>query len=762
MLQISNRLTAPVTETARQDSLGDRLVEIRAFLKREFALIAMTTGVCVALALLYLLLTAPSFTAVTTLVIDTRKVQLFQQQSLFNETPVDAGAVETQVEILKSENIALKVIKDLHLEDDPEFGNAGPGLIGTISGWIFDSGDSSQTENAHVRQAVRIFQTRLNVRRIGLTYVMEVSFRSLDRDRAAEIANAVANAYVFDQLEAKYLAARRAGVWLQDRLKELREQSGAAERAVVDYKTKNDIVDTGGRLMNEQQLAEINSQLTMARGAVTEARAKLDRIKSVLDSKSLADGVAATVTDTLKNDVITKLRSKYLDLSTQEADISRRYGFNHLAAVNLRNQMKEIENSIRNELQRIGESFKSEYEISNQRQEGLQKQLDDAVSQSQVKNEAQVKLRELESNSQSYRALYDNFLQRYVESVQQQSFPITEARIISAASRPNSKSHPKTTLTLIFAAFGGILIGIGIGAWRSVFDNVLRSSEDVERLLQTNCIAIVPRLESAAQDAAPRQKKVLEKMLTRMRSAPSTPPFSLRSLSTAIGQAPFSAIAENLRAIRVAIDQHAANAPGGRIIGVTSSVPHEGKSSIAMALATLIAQSGARTILVDCDIRNSALTRSLAPNAEVGLLELLDGRGDPGAFRVDPRSGLKFLPVRMSDTKASSEVLSSKEIKALFERLRHQADYVIVDLPPVAPIVDVKAASNLVDSYVYIVEWGNTKVEVVQHSLRSARDVQEHLVGVVLNKADARWLEAVDGYSDGYYSEQLARYGMAG
>lgn len=761
MLQISNRLTAPAPEAARQDYLGDRLVEIRSFLKREFALIATTTGICVALAVLYLLLTPPSYTAVTTLVIDTRKVQLFQQQSLFNETPVDTGAVETQVEILKSENIALKVIKDLHLEDDPEFGNAGPGLIGTILGWIFDSGDSSQTENARVRAAVRVFQTRLYVRRIGLTYVMEVSFRSLDRDRAAEIANAIANAYVVDQLEAKYLAARRAGTWLQDRLKELREQSGTAERAVVDYKTKNDIVDTGGRLMNEQQLAEINSQLTMARGAVTEARAKLDRIRSVLDSTSIPDGVAATVTDTLKNDVITKLRSKYLDLSTSEADISRRYGYNHQAAVNLRNQMKEIENSIRNELQRIAESFKSEFEIANQRQEGLQKQLDDAVSQSQVKNEAQVKLRELESNSQSYRALYDNFLQRYVESVQQQSFPITEARIISAASRPNSKSHPKTTLTLILAAFGGILIGVGMGAWRAVFDNVLRSSEEVERLLQTNCIAIVPRLEGVAQDTVPRQKKVLEKILTRVRSAPRAAPTSLRSLSTAITQAPFSAVAENVRAIRVAIDQHAANAPGGRIIGVTSSVPHEGKSSISIALATLIAQSGARTMLVDCDIRNSALSRSLAPNTEVGLLELLDGRTEAGAFRVDPRSGLKFLPVKMRETRPSSDVLSSKAIKTLFERLRHQADYVIVDLPPIAPIVDVKAASNLVDSYVYVVEWGNTKVEVVQNAMRSARDVQEHLVGVVLNKADAKWLEAIDGYSDGYYSEQLARYGMA-
>jgi succinoglycan biosynthesis transport protein ExoP len=592
------------------------------------------------------------------------------------------------------------------------------------------------------------------VRRIGLTYVMEVSFRSLDRDKAAQIANAVANAYVVDQLEAKYLAARRAGGWLQDRLKELREQAGAAERAVVDYKAKNDIVDTGGRLMNEQQLAEINSQLTMARAATTEARAKLDRIRSILDSQSITDGAAATVAETLKNDVITKLRSKYLDISAQEADISRRYGFSHQAAINLRNQMKEIENSIRNELQRIAESFKSEVEISTQRQEGLQKQLEDVVSQSQVKNEAQVKLRELESNSQSYRALYDNFLQRYVESVQQQSFPITEARIITAASRPSSKSHPKTLLTLAIAAFGGLLIGVGIGAWRSVFDNVFRSSEQVERLLQTDCIAIIPVLDSVDQA---KKGSVLGRHIGAAPPAIQTTP---RSLSSAVVDRPFSAVAENIRAIKVAIDQQLSDVAGGKLIGITSSVPHEGKSSISMAVATLLAQSGARTILVDGDIRNSTLSRSLAPNTQSGMLELMDGLGNANAsFRVDPRTGLKFLPVKSRDGSVSSEVLSSKAIKVLFERLRQQADYVIVDLPPIAPIVDVRAASSLVDSYIYIVEWGSTKVETVQNALRSAKDVQEHLIGVVLNKADARALETVAGYGGGYYSEQMARYG---
>ena len=153
--------------------------------------------------------------------------------------------------------------------------------------------------------------------------------------------------------------------------------------------------------------------------------------------------VTATVADTLKSEVISKLRSQYLELARREADWTPRYGANHLAVVNVRNQMRELQNSIRNELERIAETYQSDFEIAKQHEDSVQKQLDQAVSQSHVTNEAQVALRELESNAQTYRALYDNFLQRYMESVQQQSFPITEARVITAATPPLSKSKPK-------------------------------------------------------------------------------------------------------------------------------------------------------------------------------------------------------------------------------------------------------------------------------------------------------------------------------
>ena len=180
-----------------------------------------------------------------------------------------------------------------------------------------------------------------------MTYAIEIDFNSLSPKRAAQVANAVADAYITDAFEAKYQTTRRAAGWLQERLKELREEATNAERAVVDYKVKNKIVDTGGRLMNEQQLGELNSALVQARAMTTETKARLDRVQDILAAGDVdpAASATATVADTLHNEVIVKLRQQYLELDAKAALWTKKYGANHLAVVNVRNQMQEIRRS---------------------------------------------------------------------------------------------------------------------------------------------------------------------------------------------------------------------------------------------------------------------------------------------------------------------------------------------------------------------------------------------------------------------------------
>ena len=292
----------------------------------------------------------------------------------------------------------------------------------------------------------------LTVNRVGFSYNLAIKYRALSPDQAAQIANAIAESYIAEQLEGKYQSTKRATGWLQGRIEELNQKRALAERAVVDFKQEKNMIATDGKLLNEQQVVELNSQLSSALQKASEDKARLDRIDVVIRDDAADTKTSGTVADTLNNPIVTQLRTRYLELVNREANWSRKYGANHLAVVNLRNQIRDARGSILDELKRLRESYLSNYEIAKQQAQDLEKRLTEAVSQSQTTNQAQVALRELESSAQSYRTMHDNFLQRYTESLQQQSFPISDARIIAAASPPLSKSGPKTALILVMAA----------------------------------------------------------------------------------------------------------------------------------------------------------------------------------------------------------------------------------------------------------------------------------------------------------------------
>ncbi len=601
-------------------SLAETFHSFVGIIRRRLPIFLVIVACSIVLGLLYLFTTPSSYTATSTMVIDTRKVQLFQQQSVLGDIAIDAGTVQTQVEILKSQNISLAVIKELHLAEDPEFTGSGSGLLGAIFGAASSVlGEAAPSETLLQRRALVAFDSRRTINRVGVTYIMEVSFRSYDPDKAARIANAIAEAYVVDQLDAKYQATRRASIWLQDRIKELRTQSSAAEQAVVDFKQNNNIVDTGGRLMNEQQLAEVNSQLILAHATTAEAKARLDNINQIM-KQAIPDG---SVTDALKSEVIIKLRSQYLEAASQEALWSAKYGPNHLATINLRNKMQEIRRNISDEMNKIAESYKSDYEIALARENAMKSSLDSTVSASQVTNQAQIQLRELESNAQTYRMMYDNFLQRYMEAVQQQSFPITEARIISPAARPLHRSQPNTTMVLGVALACGIVLSSTVAFYREMADRVFRTGSQVESRLQVNCLAMVPIVRSG-QDAAPAPQTLVSKVRTLFEptalttaaplgspSASPVKPSASRANAPEIGsenwlkqkspaasreiaqtpsilryvmEAPFSQFSEALRSVKVSIDLNG-GVQTNKVIGVTSSLPTEGKSTISANLS---------------------------------------------------------------------------------------------------------------------------------------------------------------------------------
>src|SRR5215831_18885083 len=538
-------------------SLEELFKIFTGFLHRQYPVIIAGFLLIMTLAAVYLFTTPPSFTAFAKLMIETRRVQLFEQQSVLGDAPPDTWFVDSQVEVLRSENVTLGVIKDLHLTKDPQFLWPKLGLFSAIKGSVLGLVDSvlrlfqssststSDPEFALTRAAVERLQSQLIITRAGLTYVISVGFRAQDAQQAAKIANAVADAYIADQLEAKYQAALQAGTWMQDRIKELRTHATNAERAVEDFKTKNNIVAASGKLMNEQQLSELNTSLTQARAQTAAAKAKLDRIDEIL--RSAVEMPDATVADSLGNAVITKLRSQYLDFSRQEDEYSAKYGSSHLAVANLRTKMREIRKVIFDELGRIAQTYRSDYEIAKAREESISKSLADIVAVSQAANQAQISLRDLESSAQTYRALHDNFLQRYMESVQQQSFPITEARLITTATPPLRPSNPRTMFVLKVAAAGGVIAGFGLGLLRDIRDQVFRTSDQVASILHTDCIAMLPKVKGPVT-LRPCQPRIdyagLEHRIIKRD----------QSLFWAVIDAPISRFAESIRAIKIAAD----------------------------------------------------------------------------------------------------------------------------------------------------------------------------------------------------------------
>jgi polysaccharide biosynthesis transport protein len=767
----------------RNDRVSELLDQCIGFLRRQYLVVIIVTLCSVSLGLVYLFTTPPLYTAKAMVLIDSSKVRVLQpQQQALGDAPLDTAQVETQVEILKSDTFAASVVKDLRLAEDREFVVSGEGLVSAMLHRMGFGKSATPSEADRIRAAARAFLGRRTITRVGRTYAIDIGFVSRSPDSAAAIANGIAKAYILYQLQSKYQTTRLASDWLQDRIKELQTRALAADRAVIEYKEKNNIVAIGGdggagsavsgRLIGEQQLAELNTQLINARGATGEAKARLQRINDVLGQGS----PDAATADSLHDDVINRMRNQYFDLAAREADLTRSYGADHLAVIRVHSQMEDLRRSIREELGRIAASYNSDYEIAKAREESLERKVASLITEGQVTNRDRLGLNELESNAKANHAIYDTFLHRYTEAVQQESFPITEALLVSPAEAPERKSSPIGSVVLAISGLLGVAVGFGVGALRESMDFVFRTTRQVEDALRTSCLAVLPlvkqtlspRTPGAAQKATQqkgppepgarggRRRQPVARELPQGQVVALTDP-----LMRQVVEEPFSLLAEGIRAIKVAAELHAA-IERNKVIGITSTLPGEGKSTIACNLAELMADAGKRVILIDADLRKPTLIGCLEPEPTAGLLELLGGKTQlEQVVRFDAETGLAMLPSVIDTYLAhTDEVVSSDAFRRLVEQLRERYDYIIIDLPPLGPVVDVRAATQSVDSFIFVVEWGRTRTNVVQRCLDSAPEVHDRLLGVVLNKADAKMLGRYDhGYGSLYRNQSYMQYG---
>ena len=314
---------------------------------------------------------------------------------------------------------------------------------------------------------------------------------------------------------------------------------------------------------------------------------------------------------------------------------------------------------------------------------------------------------------------------------------------------PDQRDYRKALMVLAAVPVGGLCLGLGLAFFRELMDCVFRTEQQVETVLGTTCLATIPMWKATEPKDRPSRSWPHAGSRAPRRIVRDQPLLWLAS------DAPLSRFAESIRSIKTAADL-IDSGNSIRVIGFTSTLPNEGKSTAAAGLAQIIAQSGSRVILVDCDLRNPSLSSSLAPNADFGLLDVISGKmALDDVICVNSSTNMAFLPaIIKSRLVQTTEILVSDATKRLFDRLRLSYDYVVVDLSPLGPVADVRATTNLVDSYVFVIEWGRTNTSAVQRALRSAPDVNDNLLGVALNKTDLKLLKRYDTHLSEYYSNE--------
>jgi polysaccharide biosynthesis transport protein len=708
---------------------------------------ALVAAGCMAAGLIvgtiYLLTATPLYTATATLILDPGQVRVARDSPAGAEAAVpDSNMIDSQIEVLHSEKVGLAVIKQLNLTKDPVFSPAPSQrwaiwevIKAAIGLGAAKPENGAGAVSAKQLAALQQLNQNLKIIRPSRTFVLEVSYTSPDPAHAAEIANEVVKAYISDQMDVRVQAARGAADWLRKQTDELRQLASKADIAAQKFRAEHNLVATKGTLISEQQLNETAAQLVADRAATAQAKARYLRLKNIIDTHQ----TEAAVAESLSNTVISDLRTKYLDYSKRKAELERRLGPDHVAVTNLKNMMSELSSLLFQELGRVAESYRNEYEVAAAREKATAESLERQQAVEIQTNEAEVQLRQLEQEAESYRALYENNLKNYRDITQQESFPITEARLITRASVPIAPSHPSKLITIAISLGLGALIGLGLGVVREVMDRVFRTPGQVREELGAEALGLLPLV----------------------RPHPS-PPGRWKDLTAVWRHAldePFSAFAETLRSAKVAVDVALQERPQ-KVVGFVSLLPKEGKSTVAMNFARMVAAQGARTLLIDADMRNPALTRA------IGFKRAKSTRGEsfipPLALLLqsEPGTSLRILPCFYTqDDPRSAEGLSPQTLQALLRSSDQPFDYVVVDLPPVGPIVGARALAPVIDGFILVVEWGATARGAVRSMLEKEPAISDKLLGVLLNKVNMKKVQRYEHLdSDGYYVQEYQNY----
>ncbi|MGY2051399.1 GumC family protein [Methylobacterium sp. JK268] len=660
-------------------------------LRRRRLIAAGVLTACLAAAILYLATATPQFMATSILVLDTKLTPPSPAQ-VSAEPTIDPAVVESQIEILKSPKIAADVVDRLGLQRDPEFIGEGPSLLGGLTERIlalaeFHKGPATAPDLRQV--AAGTLERKLKIMRTGRSFLAEINAVTKEPAKAAAIANAVAEAYIQDQLNSRMESSQRTTDWMQRRLREVRQDAETAEQALTDYRAH---AAAGAAPVGAEDLAWERASLeamrrsaeeSLARGragiaAAQAALAALDqgeapaalarRLKDLDDPETarLAAGIAGSAPDAATTDALRGRLAKLVEERRAAAELAQRR--DALLA------------------RRLGDLARRDGPGPSDREQQLSRAAELARS--------------------TYESL-QNRVSRVSSFLQQQALPVTEARLVSPAMPPMAKSSPKTTLVLLLAVAGGLAAGIAAAFLREMFDRRVRWPAQIATLGQPFLGPLPP--------VRRRRAGTLPLLIT----GPNASPVAL----------------ETLRSAKVALDQ-ALGREQTRVVGIVSPGEREGKSTLAANLAALAVEMRNRVLLIDADLHGGGLSARLAGPEAVGLERAITELRPLSRSVVRTGLGFDLLPGAPGEPPAHPvEVLGSPGFRRLLAEARDTYDYVLVDVPAVLCAADARAVADAIDGFILTLAAGTTSLDAVERVFAVCPGIADRCVGVVLNRS---------------------------
>jgi capsular exopolysaccharide synthesis family protein len=653
---------------------------------------------------------------------------------------------DAEIEVLKSRSLAEKVINNLnllgHAEFNPSLGVPEKRLLDFLrylnpKTWIPASWKKSlreairgevepaevapeDSERRTMARAINIFLGKLDIRRIEFTNVIIINFRSLSPEMAARVANEVPEAYIVDQLQAKFDATRKATDWLMEQLGDLEQKVADSERAVEIYRDEHGLTKGAQTGLLNEQLSELNSQLIVARAARVEVETRLEQANRLLASRD--EGIE-TNAEVLSSPLIQQLRNQEAQLLGRATELSVEFGPKHPRMLQVNAEIGDIQQRIRAETGKIVLGLENELDLALRREQGLQQDLRESEAQAGVQSRQAIQLRALEREAAANRALFETFLNRFKETSSTQGMETSDSRIISAAEVPTSPTWPNRKRTLTVFVFMGFLAGCGLVIGLNQLNPGLLSPEQVERELGVHTIGVVPLLGSG-----------------------DTPYEHLLARNSSV-------FIEALNSLKISLQLSDPDALA-KVIMITSSVPEEGKSSLSVALAMMMAQGGKKVLLVDGDLRRTGLEKLFEiPEDAPGLTDLVLEPGDRIEDFIIPlqQPGIDFMRSGDPRNANATDIFSSHRMETIIASLRTRYDHVLLDTPPIMAVADARVISKLADKTLFVVRWNKTPRKVARAALDLLLKSNTDIAGAILQQVDLGRYGRLGYGGSGYY-----------